>query len=123
MPNILSDDSSNYENCGQRPKNLRINRIVGGIDTYYDEVPWQVVLHEKVGNAILQCGAVLIRNKWIITAAHFMQNKGTIKVLFSKHKFTDGLTNSDINFNQFSDKKNSSNGVTKLLREELPIML
>jgi hypothetical protein len=118
LSNILSDDSSNYENCGERPKNLRINRIVGGIDTYYGEVPWQVVLHEKVGKSILQCGAVLIRNKWIITAAHCTQNNGTIKILFGKHKFTDGLINSDNNLNKFSDnKKNSSSEVIKLLRK------
>jgi hypothetical protein len=121
LPNILSDDSSNYyENCGERPKNSRINRIVGGMDTYYGEVPWQVLLHEKVGNAILQCGAVLIHNKWIITAAHCMQNNGTFKIFFGKHKFTDGVTNADINLNKFTDnKKNSSNGVIKLLRRAL----
>jgi hypothetical protein len=49
-----------------------------------------------------------------------MQNKGTFQILFGKHKFTDGLTNLDINLNQFSDnKKNSSNGVIKLLGRAL----
>jgi secreted trypsin-like serine protease len=118
LPNILCDDSLDYyENCGERPRNVRISRIVGGSDTYYGEVPWQVLLHQKVGNAFSQCGAVLIHNKWIITAAHCIQNKGTFQILFGKHMLTDGLTNSDINLNQFSDKKNSSNEVTKLLRK------
>ncbi|XP_028672156.2 transmembrane protease serine 9 [Erpetoichthys calabaricus] len=53
-------------NCGQRPA-MNLQRIVGGSSAVLGEWPWQASLQ------ILQrhvCGAVLINQRWLLTAAH-----------------------------------------------------
>ncbi|XP_077867832.1 uncharacterized protein LOC100372484, partial [Saccoglossus kowalevskii] len=53
------------EFCGTTP--AESNRIVGGSDASLGTYPWQVSLHEY-GSHI--CGAVVINENWIATAAH-----------------------------------------------------
>uniref|UniRef100_A0A3B3C094 Transmembrane serine protease 9 n=1 Tax=Oryzias melastigma TaxID=30732 RepID=A0A3B3C094_ORYME len=38
-------------------------RIVGGVDAHQGELPWQQ-------HRLHRCGATLIHNKWLLTAAH-----------------------------------------------------
>ncbi|CAG2118758.1 unnamed protein product, partial [Medioppia subpectinata] len=57
-------------NCGDNEEWIRSNRIVGGSDVRWGEVPWQVRLRIQLDNAVMQCGAVLIDTDWVLTAAH-----------------------------------------------------
>ncbi|KAJ0009558.1 hypothetical protein NQD34_001260 [Periophthalmus magnuspinnatus] len=73
------------ELCGRRPlfesksvkdgkeeellESYRGSRIVGGIDAEVASAPWQVMLYERSPQELL-CGASLISDQWILTAAH-----------------------------------------------------
>uniref|UniRef100_A0A672M8G9 Suppressor of tumorigenicity 14 protein homolog n=1 Tax=Sinocyclocheilus grahami TaxID=75366 RepID=A0A672M8G9_SINGR len=52
--------------CGVRP--YKHNRIVGGQNADVGEWPWQVSLHFKTSGNV--CGASIISNKWLLSAAH-----------------------------------------------------
>lgn len=53
-------------NCGTRP--YKLNRIVGGQNADLGEWPWQVTLHFK--NFGHTCGASILSDKWLLSAAH-----------------------------------------------------
>ncbi|XP_073318778.1 prothrombin [Pagrus major] len=71
--------------CGQRPlfeklsktdrkeeellESYREGRIVGGDDAEVASAPWQVMLYKRSPQELL-CGASLISDQWILTAAH-----------------------------------------------------
>ncbi|XP_077584350.1 prothrombin [Stigmatopora nigra] len=71
--------------CGERPmfekkdkkdgreneleESYRQQRIVGGIDAEVASAPWQVMLYKRSPQELL-CGASLISDQWILTAAH-----------------------------------------------------
>ncbi|CAL9698398.1 unnamed protein product [Knipowitschia caucasica] len=71
--------------CGQRPlfeakglqdqkeeellESYRGGRIVGGINAEIGSAPWQVMLYKRSPQELL-CGASLISDQWILTAAH-----------------------------------------------------
>lgn len=71
--------------CGKRPlfearglkdqkeeellESYRGSRIVGGIDAEVASAPWQVMLYKRSPQELL-CGASLISDQWILTAAH-----------------------------------------------------
>ncbi|XP_052432871.1 suppressor of tumorigenicity 14 protein homolog [Carassius gibelio] len=52
--------------CGVRP--YKHNRIVGGQNADVGEWPWQVSLHFQTSGHV--CGASIISNKWLLSAAH-----------------------------------------------------
>ncbi|KAI2805933.1 Suppressor of tumorigenicity 14 protein [Blomia tropicalis] len=60
--------------CGRRqiaPK----GRIVGGTQSGYGEWPWMVSLRQWKKNAFLhKCGAALLNEHWVVTAAHCVEN-------------------------------------------------
>ncbi|XP_024136443.1 suppressor of tumorigenicity 14 protein isoform X1 [Oryzias melastigma] len=61
--------------CGTRPKKRA--KIVGGSDALVGSWPWQVSLQmERYGHV---CGATLVSNRWLISAAHCFQDSDAIK--------------------------------------------
>lgn len=61
--------------CGRKANSKP--RIVGGQEADVDEFPWQVSLHVK--NTAHVCGASIISEQWIVTAAHCVQDEDKIK--------------------------------------------
>lgn len=63
--------------CGIRP--YKHNRIVGGQNADVGEWPWQISLHFKTSGHV--CGASIISNKWLLSAAHcFIQPSADYKM-------------------------------------------
>ncbi|XP_040023748.2 suppressor of tumorigenicity 14 protein homolog [Gasterosteus aculeatus] len=61
--------------CGTRPR--KRTKIVGGSDAGAGSWPWQVSLQmERYGHV---CGATLVANRWLISAAHCFQDSDAIK--------------------------------------------
>ncbi|KAJ8403802.1 hypothetical protein AAFF_G00346700 [Aldrovandia affinis] len=60
--------------CGKQP--YKSQRIVGGENSDEGEWPWQVSLHIKGSHV---CGASIINNRWLVTAAHCVQDDAKTK--------------------------------------------
>ncbi|XP_034003479.1 suppressor of tumorigenicity 14 protein homolog [Trematomus bernacchii] len=61
--------------CGTRPR--KRTKIVGGSDARAGSWPWQVSLQmDRYGHV---CGATLVANRWLISAAHCFQDSDAIK--------------------------------------------
>ncbi|XP_031545612.2 transmembrane protease serine 11A isoform X1 [Vicugna pacos] len=58
--------------CGKRVVPLTVNRIMSGDLAVKAAWPWQASLQH---NNIHQCGATLISNTWLVTAAHCFKKK------------------------------------------------
>ncbi|XP_035383018.1 ST14 transmembrane serine protease matriptase b [Electrophorus electricus] len=70
------EDGSDEIDCDCGSKPYKRSRIVGGQTSTEGEWPWQASLHVKGhGHA---CGASLISNRWMITAAHCVHDSGQI---------------------------------------------
>ncbi|XP_074496372.1 ST14 transmembrane serine protease matriptase a [Sebastes fasciatus] len=70
-------DGSDEENCDCGRSMFKTSRIVGGQDTKEGEFPWQVSLHVKGSGHV--CGASIISPGWLVTAAHCVQDSGSMR--------------------------------------------
>jgi secreted trypsin-like serine protease len=73
-------------------------RIVGGRNTFYGEVPWQVLLKESKLFGLVtyrKCGGALISDKWLVTAAHCQAGLfGSLDVLIGGYNLGSNDSNS-----------------------------
>ncbi|KFO20450.1 Transmembrane protease serine 11A [Fukomys damarensis] len=67
----INVSSVQVNGCGKRAVPLTVNRIMSGELAPKGAWPWQASLQR---NNIHQCGATLISNTWLITAAHCFKN-------------------------------------------------
>ncbi|XP_071768609.2 ST14 transmembrane serine protease matriptase a [Centroberyx gerrardi] len=68
------EDGSDEANCECGRNLFKTSRIVGGQDSEEGEFPWQVSLHVKGYGHV--CGASIISPRWLVTAAHCVQDDG-----------------------------------------------
>jgi secreted trypsin-like serine protease len=69
----LNPNAHHTQICGR--KFVRQGRIVGGGVASYAEWPWQISLRQyKNGQFKHKCGAALLTNKWVVTAAHCVKD-------------------------------------------------
>ncbi|XP_007530410.1 transmembrane protease serine 11C-like [Erinaceus europaeus] len=83
--------------CGQRTITPSGNKIAGGVNAQEGEWPWQASLQL---NSIHRCGATLISNSWLVTAAHCFANSKNPR----EWKVSFGLLLSDPHVQQHINK-------------------
>lgn len=91
--------------CGLESAQLNItSRIVGGINAIPGEFPWQVSLrryNDRLKKWYHFCGAVIIDNRWLLTAAHCVmlnENPLNIRARIGEYNFTQ-TDSSEIDLN------------------------
>lgn len=82
--------------CGQRMQNLAQARIIGGSSAKHGSWPWQAQLLRKEDNAHV-CGATLIDELHVLSAAHCFQRYSDFKVRFGEHDL-DNVEGSEQDF-------------------------
>ncbi|XP_066477371.1 suppressor of tumorigenicity 14 protein-like [Tiliqua scincoides] len=70
-------DGSDEMNCACGRSQVKKNRIVGGEDARSGKWPWQASL--QMGTFGHICGASIVSNRWLISAAHCFQDSESIR--------------------------------------------
>ncbi|KAL6423534.1 hypothetical protein ACFW04_010235 [Cataglyphis niger] len=73
--------------CGWK----KVTRIVGGTETGINEYPMMCGLVDSI-NEVIFCGCTIISNRYVLTAAHCLENKDATKigVVVGEHDVTRG---------------------------------
>jgi len=83
--------------CGMK----KSRRIIGGSETEVNEYPWMVVFADKAGDKQGGCGATLISDRWVVTAAHcFFDTSGNRKILEDDLSLVIGLHDRTVDTDQ-----------------------
>jgi len=81
---------SKYANAGSQPLPPGSRMIVGGVAAQPHEFPWQASVRRKSTNSHF-CGASIINERWILTAAHCMagETPAIVSVVIGDHTRND----------------------------------
>ncbi|KAM4796049.1 chymotrypsin-like elastase family member 1 [Rhinophrynus dorsalis] len=75
-----------YGQCDSELQFLENGRVVGGTDASKNAWPWQVSLQYQSGGYWYHtCGGSLIRENWVMTAAHCVDRPSTYRVVLGDH--------------------------------------
>ncbi|KAK7883029.1 hypothetical protein WMY93_029203 [Mugilogobius chulae] len=102
------DDGSDEENCDCGQSAFKTTRIVGGENATPGEFPWQVSLQVKKYGHL--CGASIISSRWLVTAAHCVQDNS--KDRFSKPETWEAYLG--------LHEQGKDNGVKRNLKQIIP---
>ncbi|XP_067095248.1 chymotrypsin-like elastase family member 2A, partial [Osmerus mordax] len=75
--------------CGVPSFPPSTSRVVGGVDVREHSWPWQVSLQYDLSGFHHSCGATLLSEEWIMTAAHCITSGRIYKVYLGKHSLKD----------------------------------
>ncbi|XP_058056679.1 CLIP domain-containing serine protease HP8-like [Anopheles bellator] len=89
---LRGSDLLNFTTCGAHSE----NRIAHGKNAELFQFPWMALLQKNVGKFV--CGATLIAERYVLTAAHCVQNDDIVSVRlgeFDLHNTTDCDSNGE----------------------------
>jgi len=84
--------------CGVK----KSRRIIGGSETEVNEYPWMVVFANKAADNQGGCGATLISDTWVVTAAHcFFDESGDRQIFEADLSLVIGLHDRTVDTDEF----------------------
>ncbi|XP_046885914.1 chymotrypsin-like elastase family member 2A isoform X2 [Hypomesus transpacificus] len=83
------------DGCGVPTFPPSTSRVVGGVDVREHSWPWQVSLQYDLSGFHHSCGATLLSEEWIMTAAHCITSGRIYKVYLGKHSLKDDEAGSE----------------------------
>ncbi|KAK4326511.1 hypothetical protein Pmani_002976 [Petrolisthes manimaculis] len=75
--------------CGASQLKTGIQRIVGGSETRVHEYPWMILLQITSGRDTFMCGASVITNTQVLTAAHCVDTGSSVLAIAGEHDTED----------------------------------
>jgi len=97
---VVCGDSTQVGSCQCGVKKSR--RIIGGSETEVNEYPWMVVFANKAADNQGGCGATLISDTWVVTAAHcFFDESGDRQIFEADLSLVIGLHDRTVDTDEF----------------------